>query len=250
MYESTKADGAESLRAGVIKKAARSHLRPGAYWPFAGAAAMLQVFAALPFVLLFATTVLAGIVLACLRADGLTAFLFMMTLTMALSVPVLYVWGYTSFGATRLALAAARGRFSFREAFSGKGNAWKMLWLALARATYVQLWLLVLIVPGIVKSLAYSFSPYLQADHPGWTAGECITESRRLADGCKWRIFVLELSFFGWYLLLVPAAFLPGGMLLGGAALEPYVSTAFAELYLRRLRSCGPRPMASLHANL
>lgn len=36
------------------------------------------------------------------------------------------------------------------------------------------------------------------AEHPGLTANEAITESRRIMDGNKWRLFCLDLSFLGW----------------------------------------------------
>lgn len=39
------------------------------------------------------------------------------------------------------------------------------------------------------------------AEHPSLTANEAITESRRVMDGNKWRLFCLDLSFLGWELL-------------------------------------------------
>ena len=38
-------------------------------------------------------------------------------------------------------------------------------------------------------------TPYIMAEHPGLTANEAITESRRIMDGNKWRLFCLDLSF-------------------------------------------------------
>ena len=66
---------------------------------------------------------------------------------------------------------------------------------------FVALWSLLFLIPGIVKSYAYSMAYYVKLDHPdyGWKA--CIDESRRLMNGHKWEKFVLDLSFLGWILV-------------------------------------------------
>lgn len=60
-----------------------------------------------------------------------------------------------------------------------------------------------LVIPGIVKSYSYAMAPYIMAEHPALTANEAITESRRIMDGNKWRLFCLDFSFIGWELLCV-----------------------------------------------
>lgn len=59
------------------------------------------------------------------------------------------------------------------------------------------------VIPGIVKSYSYAMAPYIMAEHPALTANEAITESRRIMDGNKWRLFCLDFSFIGWELLCV-----------------------------------------------
>ena len=66
---------------------------------------------------------------------------------------------------------------------------------------YSFLWSLLFVIPGIVKSYAYSMSFYISLDHPEMSATECITESRRIMDGHKMRLFILDLSFIGWYIV-------------------------------------------------
>ena len=66
---------------------------------------------------------------------------------------------------------------------------------------YTVLWSLLLVIPGIVKIYSYAMTPYIMAEHPSLTANEAITESRRIMDGNKWRLFCLDLSFIGWELL-------------------------------------------------
>ena len=66
---------------------------------------------------------------------------------------------------------------------------------------YTALWSLLFVVPGIIKSFSYALAPYIMAEHPGMTANEAITESRRYMKGNKGRLFELYLSFIGWYIL-------------------------------------------------
>ena len=66
---------------------------------------------------------------------------------------------------------------------------------------FTFLWSLLFIIPGIVKAYSYAMTPYILAENPGMTATEAITESRRVMDGNKWRLFCLGFSFIGWSLL-------------------------------------------------
>lgn len=97
---------------------------------------------------------------------------------------------------------------------------------------FVALWSLLFLIPGIVKSYAYSMAYYVKLDHPdyGWKA--CIDESRRLMDGHKWEKFVLDLSFLGWILV--------GVLCLGVGTLwvTPYMAATEAQFY-EYVRSCA-----------
>ena len=68
------------------------------------------------------------------------------------------------------------------------------------RDIYTLLWGLLLIVPGIVKAYEYR----MLADDPTMTKDRAFAESKRMMSGNKWRAFVLDLSFIGWYLLALP----------------------------------------------
>lgn len=102
----------------------------------------------------------------------------------------------------------------------------RALWLRFRMAAQVFLWSLLLIVPGIVAAYRYAMAPYLLAEHPELTAGEAIEHSKALMQGNKWRLFCLNISFIGWYLL----AGLTGGV--GFVFLNPYVTAASAAFYL------------------
>lgn len=66
---------------------------------------------------------------------------------------------------------------------------------------YVALWSLLLVVPGIIKSLEYSMVEYLIAEDPTLTAKEALAKSKAMMQGHKWNAFVLQLSFLGWDIL-------------------------------------------------
>ena len=80
---------------------------------------------------------------------------------------------------------------------------------------YTVLWTLLFIIPGIIKTFSYAMTPYILAENPGMTATDAITESRRIMDGNKWRLFCLGFSFIGWVLLCAAPALIGIGILTG-----------------------------------
>lgn len=106
---------------------------------------------------------------------------------------------------------------------------------------FIILWYFVLVIPGIVKTLQYSMVSFLLSDNPGLPGERARQISRMMTDGEKGAIFVLWLSFIGWYFL---AGFAGGllvwfnpylGSLVSGAAalfITPYYNATMAELYL------------------
>lgn len=66
---------------------------------------------------------------------------------------------------------------------------------------FTFLWGLLFVIPGIIKEYSYAMTPYILAENPAMTATEAITESRRIMNGNKWRLFCLGFSFIGWSLL-------------------------------------------------
>ena len=66
---------------------------------------------------------------------------------------------------------------------------------------FTFLWSLLFVIPGIVKALAYSQVYYILCDHPEYTGREAIDASQEMMRGHKGELFVLQLSFFGWFLL-------------------------------------------------
>ena len=66
---------------------------------------------------------------------------------------------------------------------------------------FTFLWSLLFVIPGIVKTYSYAMAFYVKVDHPEFGWNECIRESMRLMNGHKMELFILDLSFIGWYLV-------------------------------------------------
>lgn len=115
----------------------------------------------------------------------------------------------------------------FETIFSGfKRNYLNGVGAMFVTDLFIGLWTLLLIIPGIVKALEYSMVPYILADNPAMPGSRAREISRIMTRGEKGSIFVLYLSFIGWYLL--------GAICLGVGTLfvNPYFQATMAELYI------------------
>lgn len=120
--------------------------------------------------------------------------------------------------------------FEFRDLFSqfhrfGQGFAQLFL-----RGLYTILWSLLLIIPGLIKSLSYAMTPFIMNDHPEMTASEAITASKEMMDGYKLELFWLGLTFFGWQLLCILT------LGIGSLFLNPYMNASYAAFYRKICR--------------
>lgn len=107
------------------------------------------------------------------------------------------------------------------------------------RGVLLFLWTLLLIIPGIIKGYAYRMVPYILADNPQIGHRRAIELSNQMTMGHKLDMFVLDLSFIGWYLL---------GMLACGVGVlfvRPYDDSTNAELYLTLRRIALDRNMCT-----
>ena len=66
---------------------------------------------------------------------------------------------------------------------------------------YILLWCLLLIVPGIIKSLSYQLVPYILAEDPDIQPKDALKKSEEMMMGHKKEAFILDLSFFLWNIL-------------------------------------------------
>lgn len=114
---------------------------------------------------------------------------------------------------------------SVGDIFNGFNMTGKAVWLYIITGVFTFLWSLLFIIPGIIKIFSYSMAPYILADNPELTANEALTKSKEMMDGHKFDLFVLQLSFFWWYIL--------SGITLGIASIYvlPYISATTANFY-------------------
>ena len=102
----------------------------------------------------------------------------------------------------RIYLMVVRGGTpEVKNCFDGFDDFFSAFKVTLLVGIYTFLWSLLFIIPGIVKGYSYSMAMYVLADNKGKSARECIAESKAMMEGHKMELFVLDLSFIGWYLL-------------------------------------------------
>ena len=125
-----------------------------------------------------------------------------------------------------LKLVRTREKVEFESILKGFTEGFgQNLGLGIMSGLFVALWSLLFVIPGIIKSYAYSMAFYIRADHPEYNWKQCLQESVRITDGHKMELFVLDLSFIGWYFV--------GSLCLGIGTLwvAPYHETTKALYY-------------------
>ncbi|PZL74251.1 molybdenum ABC transporter substrate-binding protein [Enterococcus plantarum] len=120
----------------------------------------------------------------------------------------------------------------FSDAFRGFAGpvVLGVICLYVITTVFISLWTLLLIVPGIIKGYSYSQTYFVYYDafeetgvRPGFL--NSITRSRKIMNGYKGQLFLLDLSFIGWHIL----AILTLG--IGYLWLTPYITATKAAFY-------------------
>ncbi len=177
------------------------------------------------------------------------------------------IGGAVTLGYARYNLSLVDGRETgMKTIFSCFDRLWSGFCLQLLRRVFIALWSLLFVIPGIVKTYAYAMAPYILLEHPELTDSDAISLSKEIMEGNKSRLFWLNLSFFGWELLVsLPSIMLSlaligahttvdlwlMGMLslcmipasIGGCFVEAYREAAVAAFYrdVSRIRFSVPR---------
>ena len=113
---------------------------------------------------------------------------------------------------------------SLFSVFSNKDAYLNVVKVMFLRNLFIFLWSLLCLIPGIYKEYQYYYIPYLLAENPYMSFDRAKELSIAMTDGEKMDIFVLDLSFIGWYLL-------GAIILIGGFFVNPYAQATYAELY-------------------
>lgn len=145
-----------------------------------------------------------------------------------------------------------REEMPYESLFDGFAFAGKVILLVVLEGIFVFLWSLCFVIPGIIALYRYSFAMWNLCADPSIGALEALRRSKQQTRGYKWQLFVLQLSFIGWFILVGVVAsiyeslavrFLPGtlaGVMIGAVLYG--VLTAAAEAYFKpyyTLSVCG-----------
>ncbi|MBR1499873.1 MAG: DUF975 family protein [Bacteroidaceae bacterium] len=151
--------------------------------------------------------------------------LFVTGLGSALSILLIPMgWGY---GMTFLANHRHEDDdpFSIGHLFDGYRDFVRVFLTLLLQRIYIFLWMLLLIVPGIIKAFSYAMTPYILRDRPDLKYNGAIELSMAMMRGHKADLFWLYLSFIGWFLLCILT------LGIGSFWLGPYVQSTVANFY-------------------
>lgn len=156
----------------------------------------------------------------------LGAAVFSGSLILIISLIQFLVGGFVSLGLIQFNMNLIDKKpVDFMDIFSKSDMFVKALFLRLRLTVFTFLWTLLFIIPGIIKSYSYSMSGFIMTENPEISSKEAMEVSMKMMSGNKWRLFCLQLSFIGWYLL---------GALACGIGIffvQPYVNAAIAAFY-------------------
>lgn len=143
------------------------------------------------------------------------------------SLIVFILGGVVNFGLCDFFTRMNKGeQVGFKQLFGQFGRIGAGICMNFMVGLFTYLWSLLFVIPGIIAAYRYAMVPYLMAEFPDLGTMDAIRESKRLMHGNKWRLFCLELSFFGWAIL---AALTLG---IGQLWLNPYMHAARAAFYM------------------
>ncbi len=119
---------------------------------------------------------------------------------------------------------------SYWNIFDAFGMFFRVLWLYILEGIFIFLWSLLFVFPGIIAVYRYRQALYLLLEHPEMSALQCISESKRIMRGHKCELFVMDLSFIGWGILVGLASYL--GYRLSAAMAPSVISDIFSVVGL------------------
>lgn len=117
------------------------------------------------------------------------------------------------------------------------GDFSRSLAVSVLQAVFNFLWILLLIIPGIIKMYSYAMTYYIAEDYPELDANKCIDKSKEMMDGYEFDLFLLHLSFLGWALLCILT------LGIGALWLRPYIATSEVVFYerLKEIKGIGKK---------
>jgi len=158
----------------------------------------------------------------------------------ALAVLLLLLLPVLNTGFLSYCLKTVRGAgSSYKDILDGFQFFGKVLLIYIITSFFTFLWSMLFIFPGIAAYYRYRQAYYILLDSPEKGALQCISESKRMMAGNKLDLFLLDLSFIGWYILdmavvlLIPSPF---ALPIVSIWLTPYIGMTRA-IYFGQLES-------------
>ena len=179
--------------------------------------AVLLTFVYLLISCLISATAGSGLDLICPGFSLVVAFLMQ---------PMAWGWSMTFLECRRGDNNPFTDPFNVKNLFVGYNKDFSRIFTTLFLQTlYTILWTLLLIVPGIIKSLSYALTPYILKDYPELKNNQPIELSMAMMQGYKLELFILQLKYIGLCLLSI--------LTLGIAYLwiAPFYSAAMVNFY-------------------
>ena len=124
------------------------------------------------------------------------------------------------------------GEFTYVFKNTFDSNYVQKFLLKLLVGIFTGLWSLLFIIPGVIYHYKTYFVDYIMADNPNMEWKETIQLSKKITNGHKGELFMLDLSFILWDILTVITAGIAGIYVL------PYVETTKA-LYYENFKARG-----------
>lgn len=132
-------------------------------------------------------------------------------------------------------LVRGEGRVKIGKFFYGFRNLLSNFLLGAMYILQVALWSLFFVIPGIYVAYSYALVFHVKRDNPNYNWKQCFDESERLMNGRRLKLFTLQISHIGWFIVGVAFVF------IGTFWAEPYLHTSTAIFYEEAKASRGSK---------
>lgn len=153
-------------------------------------------------------------------AGGLSAIPFIGGLcSLFIGLPIAYGIAIVMFG-------VFKGKdVDFGVLFEGFQDYSRIFVTKLLQGIYTALWMLLLVVPGVIKYYSYAMTDYILKEEPEMKNNAAIEKSMAMMENNNMKLFLLDLSFIGWALLCIVT------FGIGFLFLQPYMQVSRAAFY-------------------
>ncbi len=182
----------EQFNIDIVKKEAREYIKTDRRWLYMG-------LACLPLTLL--TNVIlggAGIIESFLEESIFVDYGCSLGSSAITWLLIPFTIGMTGYFLNHLRGLNPDWKSIYRE---GADNFGKYFAVGVIKELIIMLWTFVFIIPGIIKRYEYYFVNQIIHDNPNLDHKQARDLSKRMTDGSKSDLFILDLSFLPWIIL-------------------------------------------------